>query len=109
MLSIRRNRFRVCSAYAEIGSAYAQSTRKLVPCMLSIRRMKVGDWVGVSAFAEHTGKLVPRMLSLRENRFRVGSAYAETISSQKAKKLTDKNAIFALINTKFQKPNNTLL
>jgi hypothetical protein len=37
MLSIRGNRFRVCSAYREIGSPYAQHTQKLVPRRLSIR------------------------------------------------------------------------
>jgi hypothetical protein len=45
-------------------------------------------------------KLVLRMLSQRENCFRVGSACANTFFV-KSKKMTDKNTIFALKNTKF--------
>ena len=64
-LSIRGNWFPVCSACDEIRSPYAQPAMKLVPRMLSMFEMNVGDWVGISPHAEHTRKLVPRMLSIR--------------------------------------------
>ena len=87
MLSIRGNRFRICSAYGEIGSPYAQHTQNEGwGWGWCFRVCSACGEIG-SAYAEHTRKSVPRMLSLRANRFRVGSAYAETISSQKAKKL----------------------
>jgi hypothetical protein len=65
---INKNCFRVCSAYAEIGSTYAQPIGKLVPRMLSICRnhfrvCSACAEIG-SPYAQSTMKLVPRRLSI---------------------------------------------
>ncbi len=77
MLSMRWNRFRVCSACDEISSAYAQHAMKFVPRMLSIIWMLILKWVGISPYAEHTRKLVTRWLSTSGNWLLIGWAYAE--------------------------------
>jgi hypothetical protein len=63
MLSMRLNRFCVCSASNEICSAYAQCAKKFVPRMLSINlHVKT---VHILPLAEHTQKFISRMLSVR--------------------------------------------
>ncbi len=74
MLSMRWNRFSVCSACIEISSPYARCAIKFVPRMLSMDCTCKN--VHILPLAEHPQKFVPRMLSMRWNRFRVCSAYA---------------------------------
>ncbi len=79
MLSMRWNRFRVCSASDEIRSAYAQCAMKLVPRMLSINlHVKT---VHILPLAEHMWKFIPRMLSVRWNRFLVCSVCDKIVSA----------------------------
>ncbi len=79
MLSMRWNRFPVCSACDEISSPYAQCALKFVPRMLSIY------WtcknVHILPLAEHARKFVPRMLSMRWNSFLVCSACDKIVSA----------------------------
>jgi hypothetical protein len=78
MLSMRWNRFLVCSACDEIRSAYAQCAIKFVPRMLSIDC--TCKRVHILPLAEHARKFVPRMLSVRWNRFLVCSACDKIVS-----------------------------
>ena len=79
MLSMRWNRFRVCSACDEISSPYAQCAIKFVPRMLS--KDCTCNNVHILPLAEHARKFVPRMLSMRWNRFRVCSACDKIVSA----------------------------
>ncbi len=79
MLSMRWNRFPVCSACDENSSPYAQRAIKFVPRMLSIDCTCKN--VHIFPLAEHARKFVPRMLSMRWNRFRVCSACDKIVSA----------------------------
>ncbi len=79
MLSMRWNRFLVCSACDEIRSAYAQSAIKFFPRLLSIDC--TCKTVHILPLAEHARKFVPRMLSVRWNRFLVCSACDKIVSA----------------------------
>ncbi len=79
MLSMRWNRFLVCSACDEIRSGYAQCAIKFVPRMLSIDCTCIT--VHILPLAEHARKFVPRMLSVRWNRFLVCSACDKIVSA----------------------------
>ena len=113
MLSMRWNRFLVCSACDEIRSAYAQCAIKFVPRMLSIEC--TCKTVHILPLAEHARKFVPRMLSMRWNRFRVcsacdkiGSAYAQhahTIILKKTQKSLIKMQISTIKNQNLEKPS----
>ncbi len=69
MLSMRWNRFQVCSACDEIGSTYAQCAIKFVPRMLSI---------DCTCKTVHSLPLAEHM---RWNRFRVCSACDKIVST----------------------------
>jgi hypothetical protein len=79
MLSMRWNRFPVCSACDEISSPYGQCAIKFAPRMLSIDCTCKN--VHILPLAEHERKFVPRMLSMRWNRFRVCSACDKIVSA----------------------------
>ena len=79
MLSMRWNRFPVCSACDEISSPYAQCAIKFVPRMLSMDC--TCKKVHILPLAEHARKFVPRMLSMRWNRFGVCSACDKIVSA----------------------------
>ena len=79
MLSMRWNRFPVCSACDEISSPYAQCAIKFVPRMLSMDCTCKN--VHILQLAEHARKFVPRMLSMRWNWFRVCSACDKIVSA----------------------------
>ena len=74
MLSMRWNRFPVCSACDEISSQYAQCPRMLsIDCTCKN--------VHILPLAEHARKFIPRQLSMRWNRFRVCSACDKIVSA----------------------------
>ncbi len=75
MLSMRWNRFRVCSACDAVSSQYAQCAIKFVPRMLSMDCTR--NNVHILPLAEHA----PSMLSMRWNRFRVCSACDKIVSA----------------------------
>jgi hypothetical protein len=79
MLSMRWNRFPVCSACYEISSLYAQCAIKFVPRMLS--KDCTCKNVHILPLAEHPRKFIPRMLSMRWNQFRVCSACDKIVSA----------------------------
>jgi hypothetical protein len=79
MLSMRWNRFPVCSACDEISSPYDQCAIKFVPRMLSMDC--TCKHVHILPLAEHAPKFVPHMLSMRLNRFRVCSACDKIVSA----------------------------
>ncbi len=79
MLSMRWNRFPVCSACDEISSPYAQCRIKFVLRMLSIDYTCKN--VHLLPLAEHARKFVPRMLSMQWNWFRVCSACDKIVSA----------------------------
>ena len=114
MLSMRWNRFPVCSACDEISSPYAQCAIKFVPRMLSMDCTCKN--VHILPLAEHARKFVPRMLSMRWNRFRVCSACDKIVSAyaqhmhaiifEKYSKITNfKMQILTINNRNFQKPS----
>jgi hypothetical protein len=63
MLSMRENRFRICSACDEISSPYAQCAIKFFLRMLSMDC--TCNNVHILPLAEHAQKFVPSMLSMR--------------------------------------------
>jgi len=88
MLSVRRNSFRVWTAWIvhvkavhilPLGSLYAQCMMKSVPRMLSMECTCKN--VHILPLAEHARKFVPRMVSMRWNRFRVCSACDKIVSA----------------------------
>ena len=113
MLSMRWNRFLVCSACDEICSAYAQCAIKFVPRMLSIDC--TCKTVRILPLAEHAAKFVPRMLSVRWNRFLVCSAcdkivsayaqHAHTIFSKMTQKSLIIMQILTIKNQNLEKPS----
>ncbi len=116
MLSMRWNRFPVCSAYNEIRSPYAQCAIKFVPRMLSMDCTCKN--FHVLPLAEHALKFVPSMLSMRWNWFRVCSACDKIVSSyaQHAHAIIFENDSKSLIkmqispikNLNFEKPSRNL-
>ncbi len=116
MLSMRWNRFPVCSACDQISSPYAQCAIKFVPRMLSMDCTCKN--VPILQLAEHAGKFVPRMLSMRWNRFRVCSAcdkivyaYAQhthAIIFENDSKILIKMQISPIKNSNFEKPYRNL-
>jgi hypothetical protein len=113
MLSMRWNRFRVCSAYDEISSAYAQCAIKFVPRMLSMDC--TCKTVHILPLNEHALKFVPCMLSMRWNRFLVCSAcdkivsayaqHAHAIIFENDSKILIKMQISPIKNQNFEKPS----
>ena len=113
MLSMRWNRFQVCSACDEITSPYAQCAIKFVPRMLSMDC--TCKKVHILPLAEHARKFVPRMLSMWWNRFRVCSAcdkivsvhaqHTHAIIFEKYLKNQIKMQILTINNRNFQKPS----
>ncbi len=111
MLSMRWNRFPVCSACAKMSSQYAQCAIKFVPRMLSM------DCTCKNVHM-HARKFVPRMLSMRWNRFRVCSACDKIVSAYAQhthaiiSKITQKSLIKMQIspikNQNFEKPSRNL-
>ncbi len=79
MLSMRWNRFPVCSACDEISSPYAKCAIKFVPRMLSMDCTCKN--AHILPLADHARKFVPRMLSMRWNRFRACSACDKIVSA----------------------------
>ena len=79
MLSMRWNRFQVCSACDEISSPYAQCAIKFVPRMLSMDCTCKN--VHILPLAEHARKIIPHMLIMRWNQFLVCSACDEICSA----------------------------
>jgi len=116
MLSMRWNRFPVCSACDEISSPYAQCAIKFVPRMLSMDCTCKN--VHILPLAEHARKFVPRMLSMRWNRFRVCSACDKIVSAyaqhthaiifENDSKSLIKMQISPLKNPNFEKPSRNL-
>ncbi len=116
MLSMRWNRFPVCSACDEISSPYAQCAIKFFPRMLSMDCTCKN--VHILPLSEHAGKFVPRMLSMRWNRFRVCSTcdkivseYAQhthAIISKMTQKSLIKMQILPIKNQNFEKPSRNL-
>ncbi len=111
MLSMRWNRFPVCSACDEISSPYAQCAIKFVSRMLS--KDCTCKNVHILPLAEHARKFVPRMLSMRWNRFCVCSACDKIVSAnaqhtqaiifENDSKISNQNANFAYKKSKFWK------
>jgi hypothetical protein len=105
MLSMRWNRFTVCSACDEISSPYAQCAIKFVPRMLSMDCTCKN--VHILPLAEHARKFVPRMLSMRWNWFRVCSACDKIVSAYAQKSLI-KMQISPIKNQNFEKTSKNL-